>query len=458
MAQDTQDKAAPAPRVTFLDVLRIRSFRNLWLGQIISQVGDYFAFLAMMVIVSGFSPDQDGMTLAVAGMMISLALPRLLFGMLAGVFVDRWDRRRTMLVSDVLRAGLTLALIPVFMAQNLPLMYALAFLLSTIGTLFNPAKSALIPRLVPQEQLLAANSLSQTSQMLATLAGPALAGASFQLAGPGNQWFAFLLDSVSFLVSAVAIWRIVVPAAPPTEEAAIREASPNLGAAARQVWSEMVVGLRAVVLNRAIAVTTLVLGVALLGVGAINVLWVVFLKQRFGYDTAELAWRVSIQDIVVGVGMIGASIVVGNFLSHVSPKWLIVVSMIGIGAAIAATGYVPDYWSITVVSLLIGIFNAPINAGVSTLVALLVPNNQLGRVSGGLGTVIDAASLTSMSMAGVLGATLGIPMVFLLAGALTVLMGLVAWVFIPAVSARPPQVAPSETQPLPPGMSDAPAA
>jgi MFS family permease len=463
MAQDIQDQAAPAQRVTFLHVIRNRGFRNLWLGQVISQMGDYFAFLAMMVIVSGFSPEQEDMTLAVSGMMISLTLPRLLFGVLAGVFVDRWDRRRTMIVSDVLRAGLILAMIPVFMAQNLPLMYALAFLMSSLGTLFNPAKSALIPRLVPKEQLLAANSLSQTSQMLATLAGPALAGASFQLAGPGNQWFAFLIDSVSFLVSAVAIWRIVVPAAPPAEEAAPRATSPNPGAAARQVWREMLVGLRAVALNRAIAVTTLVLGVALLGVGAINVLWVVFLRQRFGYDTTELAWRVSIQDIAVGVGMIAASIAVGNYLSHVSPKWLIVFSMIGIGIAIGATGYMPNYWSITVVSLLIGIFNAPINAGVSTLVQLIVPNNQLGRVSGGLGTVIDAAALTSMSMAGVLGATLGIPLVFLLAGALTVLMGLVAWVLIPAVSARSqPEaqgaVAPGETQTLPPAVRDAPAA
>jgi MFS family permease len=279
-----------------------------------------------------------------------------------------------------------------------------------------------------------------------------LAGASFQLAGPGNQWFAFLIDSVSFLVSAVAIWRVVVPPAPATEAAVIPAPSPNLGAAARQVWSEMLVGLRAVVLNRAVAVTTLVMGVALLGVGAINVLWVVFLRQRFGYDTTELAWRVSIQDIVVGVGMIGASILVGNFLSHVSPKWLIVVSMIGIGATIAVTGYVPDYWVLLVVSLLIGIFNAPINAGVSTLVQLIVPNHQLGRVSGGLSSVIDAASLTSMSMAGVLGAALGIPMVFLLGGLLCLGGGILAWITLPVLhaEARPAATSPEPETPAEP--------
>ena len=150
-------QAAPDPavrRVTFVDVLRNGPFRNLWLGQIISQMGDYFAFLAIMVAVTGFSDDPEQTTLAVTGMTIAITLPRLLFGMLAGVFVDRWDRRRTMLASDLLRAGLVLALIPAYLTQNLWLLYALAFALSAVGTLFNPAKGALLPLLVPQEQLM----------------------------------------------------------------------------------------------------------------------------------------------------------------------------------------------------------------------------------------------------------------------------------------------------------------
>lgn len=104
-----------AEQITFLHILRNSGFRNLWLGQVVSQMGDYFAFLATMVIVSGFSTNQEQTTLAVSGMMIAFTLPRLLFGMLAGVFVDRWDRRRTMLVSDGMRALLTLLMIPAFL-------------------------------------------------------------------------------------------------------------------------------------------------------------------------------------------------------------------------------------------------------------------------------------------------------------------------------------------------------
>src|SRR6476646_10884345 len=82
-------------RVTFLTILGNRNFRNLWVGQVISQMGDYFAFLAIMVVVGSFSDDMSVTTAQVSGVMIASTLPRLLFGMLAGVFVDRWDRRLT---------------------------------------------------------------------------------------------------------------------------------------------------------------------------------------------------------------------------------------------------------------------------------------------------------------------------------------------------------------------------
>src|SRR5579859_4559066 len=273
--------APPAPeRANFATVLRYAGFRNLWLGQVISQIGDYFAFLALMVVVSGFSPEAASTTRAVSGLMIAITLPRLVFGVLAGVFVDRWDRRHTMIGSDLIRAGLTLALIPAFLAQNLWLVYALAFALAAFGTLFNPAKGALIPTLVPPEQLTAANALAQTSQMLSTLIGPALAGTTFALVGAGNQWVAFGINAVSFLVSAAAVWLIPAARGRPAARPAAGPADHPLA----RVWQELLVGLQALVLNRTMATLALVFGVTMLGIGAINVLWVVFLKTGFGFQ------------------------------------------------------------------------------------------------------------------------------------------------------------------------------
>jgi MFS family permease len=420
-------------KATFLSVLKNKGFRNLWLGQIISQIGDYFAFLAMMVVVSGFSTDEQTTTLTLSGMMIAAALPRLLFGMLAGVFVDRWDRRRTMIISDTLRAGFTLLMIPAFLTKNLPAMYALGFLMSSAGTLFNPAKGAIIPQLVPKDQLTSANSLSQTTMMLAVLGGPALGGLTLKLAGAGNEWIAFVVDSVSYVVSAVAIYLIVVPRG---EAAGAKQPAASSVGPIRQVWQELKVGLKALFLNRAMATVTAVFGVAMLGVGAVNVLWIVYLKSAFGFDGPELAWRISLLDIGFAAGMIIASIIIGNYLSNLAPKWFVVGSLLGIGVSFMVFASWVNYWYVFAITLLMGIFVAPINTGIITLVQIVVPNSQLGRVTGGITTVTEAASIGSMSLAGLLGAALGIPLVFFLAGALCAVMGLVATALIPALTLK----------------------
>lgn len=424
---------ANGERVTFLTILRNRNFRNLWLGQIISQMGDYFAFLAIMVVVGSFSQDVGQTTQQVSGVMIASTLPRLLFGVLAGVFVDRWDRRLTMLASDLLRPAITLAMIPAFMSKNLALMYVLAFTMSAVGTFFNPAKGALIPKMVPPEHLTAANALSQTSMTMAFVLGPALAGATFFLLGAGNEWMAFVLDATSYLVSAVAIWMIRMPKADtkPSAEA------PTEGSALRRVGSELVVGIKALAFNRAMATLSVVFAITMLGVGALNVLWVSFLKSGFGYtDSAELGWRFAVIDVAFFTGMVIASVAVGNFLSNRPPKEFVVWGLIVTGIGTLPIGYLPDYWLVVAAMFLVGLAVAPINTGVMTLMQIVVPNHQLGRVGGGIGTISDTATLGSMGLAGLLGAAIGIPLVFFIAGVMCVLGGTVAFFGLPSLTLK----------------------
>lgn len=423
-----------APKANFLTVMRNANFRNLWAGQLVSQVGDYFAFLAMLIIVSGFYEDTQTTTLAVSGMMLASSLPRLLFGMLAGVFVDRWDRRMTMLVSDLLRVGLSLALVPAVMSQNLWAMYALGFMLSTVGTLFLPAKGAIIPSLVPKDQLIAANSLSQTTQFLSFLLGPALGSTTLAIAGEGNAWVAFVVDAASYVISAIAIWMIRVPkelTSPARVTTAVSEAS-----AVRRVWDEMVVGIKLMFVNTTMSTLAVVFMVTMLGVGAVNVLWVVYLKMQFGYGEAELAWRFGLLDICFAVGMLVSTAIVGNFLSQLAPKWFIVVALIGAGVFIAPTGYIPDYALLALLTLGMGVFVAPINTGASTLMQIVVPNEKLGRANGGISTITESATVTSMSLAGFLGWLIGVPAVFLIGGLLCIAAGVLAWVRLPALTLK----------------------
>ncbi|HUS16533.1 MAG TPA: MFS transporter [Chloroflexia bacterium] len=428
MAGEPQEQADTIERVNMGTVLRHRGFRNLWLGQVVSQVGDYFAFLALMVVVSGFSSSAATTTQDVAGLMIAITVPRLVFGVIAGVFVDRWDRRWTMIGADVVRAVLAVALIPAFLTHALWLVYVLAFCLSTCGTLFNPAKGAVIPQLVPPAHLTAANSLSATTQMLATLIGPALAGGAFALAGRGNEWIAFVIDAVSFGISAAAVATLRLP---PREARVIAEPGAH---PLQDIGRELVVGLRALVLSRAMITLSAAMAITMLGIGALNVLWVVFLKTNFGFQSSELAWRLSIIDVVFSGGMVLAAVLVGNFLAQVAPKWLVVGGLVGGGLFTLPLGFLPDYWLVVPCMALVGLFVGPISPGVSTLMQIVVPNEQLGRVGGAFGTVVDTATLISMSAAGVLGGLLGIPVVFFLSGVLCAAGGVLAWAWLPPVT------------------------
>ena len=271
-------------------------------------------------------------------------------------------------------------MIPAFLNHQLLVLYALAFALSAVGTLFNPAKGALIPRLVPAEQLISANALSQTSMMLAQFIGPALAGATFAAAGSGNQWVAFAINALSFLISAVAILLIRVPRTEPAVHPAASGSGD--GSAIRQVGQDLLVGLKALVLNRTIVILAVVFAVLNLGLGAINVLWIVFLRTQFGFTAADLAWRISVVDIAFAGGMVLSSVLVGNFAAHVAPKWMIAWGLIVAGLITTVMGALPAYWLVVGAMVLIGLSVGPINTGTTTLMQIVVPNRQLGRVGG----------------------------------------------------------------------------
>ena len=425
--------------VNFIALLRNANFRNLFFGQMISQIGDYFAFLGISIVVATTMASTDAEATAVVSVvMISIGLPRLIFGILAGVFVDRWDRRMTMLASDLIRPALTLAMIPALMSRNLWVVCVLAFFLSAVGTFFNPAKGAIIPNMVPTEHLTAANAFIQTSSMLGFFIGPGLAGATFALLGAGNAWIAFVVDALSFLISALAIWLIKMPkeatqAGPRTAEDLLAASN---GSSLGRVWNELKVGLRALLLDRTISILALVFGITMLGIGALNVLWVVFLKSAYGYGATELGWRFAVVDVAFFAGMVLAGVGVGNFMAKLPPKLFIVWGLIIGGVLMTPIGFAPDYWLLVGVWFLVGLAIAPINTGVTTLMQIVVPNSQLGRVSGGIGTVSEVANITSMALAGVLGALLGIPIVLALSGIMCILAGTLALVGLPGITPK----------------------
>jgi MFS family permease len=195
--------------VGYLELLREnRGFRQLWLGQVVSQLGDWFDTIAVMTLVLNLTGSGRDVGL----IMVARFLPSVVIGPLSGVVADRFDRRTIMIVSDVLRAVVVLGFLFVRRPDQIWLIYALTVLQLTFSTFFEPAKSAAIPSIVAERELVAANAISSVTWSAMLTLG-AVAG------GIVTGWFgtdaAFVVDSATYLVSAALIWKVRFPRRPP---------------------------------------------------------------------------------------------------------------------------------------------------------------------------------------------------------------------------------------------------
>ncbi len=388
---------------SFKTLFGIADYRRIWYAQVASDFGDNLTFLTLLILVQRLT----GSTVALAGLVISVTLPALVFGLVSGVYADRFDRKKAMVVSDVLRGLVVLGFVFVQSESLIPVMYGLAFLQASIATLFNPARSALLPRIVGEENLLAANSISQTSRTIFNVLGTTAAG--ILAAVSTTLTLAFLVDSATFLLSAFLISRIRTDAA--------REASED-----GRVWAELKEGLSVLVSSRSLRAVLLGAGIAMLGLGAVNVLIVPLLIDEMQLSEALFG-------LVEGgqvVGMIVAGSLVAAFAKRLNPPTLIVWGMVGLGVAIAAISQIASAWQIAIVGFAVGFMLAPVNGGVGTLSQTLVPDHLRGRVGGALNAAISAATVVSMGVAGVAAAAIGVRNVFVAAGVFAIGGGLAA--------------------------------
>ncbi len=192
-------------------VRRNREFRLMWLGQVVSQLGDWFDTIALFTLVLRLT----GSGRAVGLVLVARFLPSVVLGPLSGVFADRFNRRTLMIASDVGRALVVLGFLFVRRPEHVWLVYVLTVLQLGLSSFFEPARSAAIPSIVRERELVTANALSSvTWSAMLTL------GAAF--GGPVTAWFgtdaAFVLDSLTYVVSALLIASVRLPRRPPREK------------------------------------------------------------------------------------------------------------------------------------------------------------------------------------------------------------------------------------------------
>src|SRR5436190_6890157 len=189
--------------ITYTQLLRgNRSFRRLWSGQVVSELGNWFNFIAALGLVRAVSVAAPEAT---ATMLVARLAPFALFAPLAGAFVDRWSRRTVMIVSDTARAVVALGFLLVGGVEDLWLAYTCSVVATLLAAFFEAAKNAATPNITGDQGLLAGNALMFSSRFLLMSLGAALGGWA---SGRFGYKSAFIINAVSFLVSAYSIWLI----------------------------------------------------------------------------------------------------------------------------------------------------------------------------------------------------------------------------------------------------------
>lgn len=400
------------------ELLAIRDYRYLWSAQVLSDFGDNLTVLTLIILIQRLT----GSTVAIAGLMVAIALPTLVFGTLAGVYVDRMDRKKVILVSDLLRGLIVLCFVFVRSPELVPVIYVIAFAQASVGTLDNPARSAYLPAVVGTEKLLAANSVSQTSRIIFNLLGTGAAGV---LAAVSDSLApAFVIDAATFFVSFALISRVQTSGAIKPHEDEPR------------VWSQMKDGFRVMVSSRPLRAVLISLSITMLGLGAVNVLFVPFLIEDLAVSEAFLG----VVEASQVTGLIVSGTLVAILATRLRPSNLVSLGLIGVGTFVAAISAAGAVWQVMSLLVFVGLSVGPVQAGANTLSQTLIENSMRGRVGGALNTLISAANVTSMGLAGVAAAAIGTRNVFLVSGALVVLSGgLAYWLFRELREEAPPE-------------------
>ena len=390
------------------------SFSALWTGQLISLLGDRVHQVALVALV------YNSTNSAIAGALIFVAatLPNLLFGPLAGVLVDRWDQKHVLIGSDLLRAGIVL-LIPASVSINVVLAYPLVFLLTTVSIFFRPARTAVIPRVVREDELVTANSATWLSETLADVVGYPLASlfVAFLVLG-GALPLAFWLDSVSYVASALLVAAIFIP---PVVRS-IGSVSPVPGLAG--IRDDLTAGWRFLRAEPVLLANTLQAVAGQLTIGATIALAPLYAKVVL--HLGSLNWQAAYGFLEAGIGFgnLVGGFVIGLLGARIAKGRMVIGGYAAYGLAVVGLGLTTNLSLALGLAFAMGVSNMVFIIPTQTLFQERTPGDMIGRVVGFRFSAVFGAMTFAMAASGVLGDAVGVGPVLVVFGVTTVAAGL----------------------------------
>lgn len=391
-------------------VLRVPVMRRLWYGQLISTFGD---FLALFAVINFLTFKLHGNPQQVTGLQIAYLLPVAILGVLAGVFVDRWPLKPTLIVSDFSRALLCLLLL---LASTTLHFYLILAAISVFSSFFGPAQGVAIRSAVPLHGLRSANALMQQVMFGMRVIGPPLAGVLYTVLGARS---CYLADSVSFVASGVLIASLALtrPMAKALEQAE-GDAPPSASKGLASILPDMREGIGFILHHAALLFVILALAAGMFVLGCFGPLIAVYIRDDLHGSTKLY----SAASAMIGVGMflgINALNTIGKRLSNAV---LVYAGLGGIALGLCMLAGLPYAWATILGNLIIGIAVAGIVVPSNTLIQQETPAALMGRVGSTVMSLVFTAQILGLVLSGLLAKHIGVREVFAVCAGMLVLL------------------------------------
>ena len=398
------DPELPAP-LSMGDVMRIPMLRRLWYAQVVSVFGD---FLALFAVISILTFKLHATAQQVTGVQIAYMLPIAILGILAGVFVDRWPLKPTMVSSDGIRAALCLLLLAAHQVWHY---YAILAAISVVSSFFTPAQGVAIRSAVPLHGLRSANALMQQVMFGMRIIGPAIA--AFMVAYLGEK-SCYVLDSVSFVGSACLIASVALVRTAPKPPAPDAESTSAIG----KIWLDMKQGISFIVHHAALLFVILAMAAGMFVLGCFGPLIAIYVRDSLHASTKMFG----IVSPMIGLGMLLGINGLNTFGKKLSNTLLVYSGLGGIAVGLVILTLLPHVWSTLVGNFIIGIAVAAIIVPAQTLFQQATPPELMGRVGSTFMSIVFAAQISGLVLSGILTQHIGVRQVFALCALMLVVL------------------------------------
>ncbi|HYP30025.1 MAG TPA: MFS transporter [Blastocatellia bacterium] len=399
----------------FREVLQIKAVQRLWVAQVVSVFGD---FLALFAAISHVTFNLHASPMQIAAISIAFLIPIALIGPVAGVFVDRWNIKRTMIASDLIRAALVLLLV---FTQSLGWIYVTLFLMGAVSTFFLPAQVITIRAIAPPEGLISVNALMHQAVQLVRIISPTLAGV---IVGRFGATPGYLIDSVSFLISAAMISTLLIarePAVPAKDRHPINAVTNDLLASVKFIFTHA-------------TLTLAILGM-MAGIFAISCfasLTAVYVRDEL--KSSEIVFGTI--NSLIGIGMIVGTLAINRIAKQWPKNHLVLGGLLAMGVFILLTGAVKNIPAAAIGMFGVGLGVVFVMVSAQTMIQVHTPVEMMGRVSSSVWALLSVAQLPGLVFSGTMTEQIGITYVFYATAVMLVLMTIYGYFSLPQGQAK----------------------